>query len=131
MYAEYRFAGPLKERWDGTTWNFRVGHLFAFSKWARAEGFAQLVPFAYRMGKRFADGVLVVVERHLARVRGPRPHPSIKYVEHDFCGLFVRALAGLEPDGCALLVRSCDGLAGGGGCAGQYVSCAGRFPVTR
>ena len=111
MYAECRFAGPLKERWDGTTWNFRVGHLFAFYKWARAEGFAQSVPFAYRMGKRVADGVLVV-EGHLARVRGPRPHPSIKYMEQDFFGLFVRALAGLEPDGCALLVRSCDGLTG-------------------
>lgn len=99
MYAEYRFAGPLKKRWDGSTWNLHVGHLSAFYKWARAEGFAQSVPFTYRMGKRVADGVLVDVERNLARVRSPRPHTSIKYMEQDFCCLFVRALAGLEPDG--------------------------------
>lgn len=98
-YAEYRFAGPLKKRWDGTTWNLHVGHLSAFYKWARNEGFTPAVPFTYRMGKRIADGVLVDVERNLARVRGPRPHTSIKYMERDFCDLFVCALAGLEPDG--------------------------------
>lgn len=99
MYAEYHFAGPLEKRWDGTTWNLHVGHLSAFYKWARDEGFASAVPFTYRMGKRIADGALVNIERNLARVRGPRPHTTIKYMEQDFCALFVRALAGLEPDG--------------------------------
>ncbi|MFI0219978.1 hypothetical protein [Streptomyces lydicus] len=51
------------------------------------------------MGKRIADGVLDDVERNLARVRPPRPHTSIKYMEQDFCELFIRGLAGLEPDG--------------------------------
>ncbi|GHB51280.1 hypothetical protein GCM10010306_051230 [Streptomyces umbrinus] len=92
LYAEYRFARPLKKRWDGTTWNLHVGHLSAFYKWARSEGFAEAVPFTYRVGKRIADGVLVDVERNLARVRGPRPHTTIKYLEQDFCALFVRAL---------------------------------------
>ncbi|WP_329149729.1 hypothetical protein OG275_34490 [Streptomyces niveus] len=99
MYAEHRFAGPLKKRWDGTTWNLHVGILSAFYKWAQAEAFAEAVPFTYRMGKRIADGVLVDVERNLARVGSPRPHTSIKYMEQDFCDLFIRGLAGLEPDG--------------------------------
>lgn len=99
MYAEHRFAGPLKKRWDGTTWNLHVGILSAFYKWAQAEAFAEAVPFTYRMGKRIADGVLVDVERNLARVRSPRSHTSIKYMEQDFCDLFIRGLAGLEPDG--------------------------------
>src|SRR5882757_7263658 len=99
MYAEFRFAGPLKKRWDGTKWNLHVGILSAFYRWARDEHFADAVPFTYRMGKRIADGVLVDVERNLARVRSPRPHTSIKYVEQDCCQLFVCGLAGLGPDG--------------------------------
>ncbi|MFD4258677.1 site-specific integrase [Streptomyces sp. NPDC058534] len=99
MYAEFRFAGPLKKRWDGTTWNLHMGILSAFYRWAVDEHFAEAVPFTYRMGKRMADGVLVDVERNLARVRSPRPHTSIKYMEQDFCRLFVCGLAGLEPDG--------------------------------
>lgn len=76
-----------------------MGILSAFYRWSQSENFAEAVPFTYQMGKRLADGVVVDVERNLARVRTPRPHTSIKYMEQDFCQLFVRGLAGLEPDG--------------------------------
>ncbi|WP_406432588.1 site-specific integrase [Streptomyces sp. NBC_01589] len=99
MYAEYRFNGPLKNRWDHTTWNLHIGILSKFYRWAHNEGLCTAVPFSYRMGKRIADGVLVDVQRNLARQRQPRPHTTIKYLEPDFAELFVRALAGLGPDG--------------------------------
>ncbi|MFJ8757825.1 site-specific integrase [Streptomyces cyaneofuscatus] len=99
MYAEYRLAGELKNRWDHTTWNLHVGILSSFYNWAKDEGLTAVVPFSYRMGKRMADGVLVEVKRNLAKLRQPRPHTTIKYLEWDFAELFVRALAGLGPDG--------------------------------
>ncbi|TSB26604.1 site-specific integrase [Streptomyces benahoarensis] len=99
MYAEYRFAGELENRWDMTTWNLHVGILSSFYRWARDEGWAVAVPFSYRAGKRMADGVLVEAERNLAKMRTPRPHTSIKYLERDFSELFVRVLAGLDPNG--------------------------------
>lgn len=99
MYAEYRFTGPLKERWDHTTWNLHMGILAKFYRWARTEGLCDAVPFSYRSGKRVADGVLVDVQHNLAKLRQPRPHTTIKYLESDFAELFVRALAGLGPDG--------------------------------
>ncbi|MBD0694636.1 hypothetical protein [Streptomyces sp. CBMA123] len=99
MYAEYRLAGELKHRWDVTTWNLHMGMLSSFYRWARDEGLSAAGPFSYRMGKRMADGVLVQVERNLATMRTPRPHTSITYLDRDFSQLFVRALAGLDPDG--------------------------------
>lgn len=42
------------------------------------------IPFSYRAGKRIADGVLVDVQRNLAKQRQPRPHTTIKYLEVDF-----------------------------------------------
>ncbi|MCX5357280.1 hypothetical protein OG864_00590 [Streptomyces sp. NBC_00124] len=99
MYAEYRFAGELENRWDVTTWNLHVGILSSFYRWARDEGLAVAVPFTYRAGKKVADGVLVEVERNLAKLRTPRPHTSVKYLERDFSELFVRALAGLDAHG--------------------------------
>ncbi len=99
MYAEHRLAGDLKNRWDVTTWNLHMGMLSSFYRWARDEGWAAAVPFSYRTGKRLADGVLVGVERNLAKMRTPRAHTSVKYLERDFSRLFVRALAGLDPDG--------------------------------
>ncbi|MCX5097413.1 site-specific integrase [Streptomyces sp. NBC_00365] len=99
MYAEYRFNGPLKHRWDHTTWNLHIGILSRFYRWANNEGLCPGIPFSYRAGKRIADGVLVDVQRNLARQRQPRPHTTIKYLEVDFADLFVRALAGLGPDG--------------------------------
>lgn len=99
MYAEYRLGGELKDRWDPTTWNLNMGILSSFYTWARDEGIAADVPFSYRVGRRMADGVLVEVERNLSKLRTPRPHTTIKYLERDFAELFVRGLAGLGPDG--------------------------------
>lgn len=99
MYAEYRLAGGLKDRWDHTTWNLHVGILSGFYQWARDEGLSAAVPFSYRMGKGMAHGMPVQVRRNLAKLRTPRPHTTIKYLERDFAELFVRALAGLGPDG--------------------------------
>ncbi|MGW6413836.1 site-specific integrase [Streptomyces sp. NPDC055055] len=99
MYAEYRLGGELKNRWDPTTWNLNMGILSGFYTWARDEGVAAAVPFNYRVGRRMADGVLVEVERNLSKLRTPRPHTTIKYLERDFAELFVRGLAGLGPDG--------------------------------
>ncbi|GGZ63754.1 integrase [Streptomyces rubiginosohelvolus] len=99
VYAEYRLAGPLKARWDHTTWNLHMGILSGFYTWAQGEGLAPAVPFTYRMGKRMAHGVMVDVEINQAKLRQPRPHTTIKYLEWDFAELFVRALAGLGPDG--------------------------------
>ncbi|MET7353797.1 site-specific integrase [Streptomyces mirabilis] len=99
MYAEYRFNGTLRQRWDHTTWNLHIGILSRFYRWAQREGLCTAVPFSHRAGKRIADGVLVDVQINLARQRQPRPHTTIKYLEEDFTNLFVRALAGLGPDG--------------------------------
>jgi integrase len=99
MYAEYRLASELKDRWDPSTWNLNMGILSGFYRWAREQGIASAVPFSYRTGRRMAEGVLVEVERNLAKLRTPRPHTTIKYLERDFAELFVRGLAGLGPDG--------------------------------
>ncbi|WP_148587965.1 hypothetical protein [Streptomyces sp. WAC01526] len=84
MYAEYRLAGELTKRSDHTTWNLNIGILSGFYNWARDEGHTAVVPFSYRMGKRMADGVLVDVRRNLAKLRQPRPHTTIKYLDWDF-----------------------------------------------
>jgi len=83
MYAEYRLAGELKNRRDVTTWTLHMGMLSSFHRWARDEGWAAAVPFNYRTGKRLADGVLVEVERNLAKMRTPRLHTPVKYLEPD------------------------------------------------
>jgi hypothetical protein len=57
------------------------------------------VPFTYGMGRRFTDGRLVEVRRNLAKVRAPKAHTRIKYLEREFVELFVLALEGLLPDG--------------------------------
>ncbi|KOT79107.1 integrase [Streptomyces rimosus subsp. pseudoverticillatus] len=99
MYAEYRLAGPLKVRWDHTTWNLHVSILSAFYDWAKDEGVVTVVPFTYRVGHRMAHGVLEKVSTNMAKLRRPRPHTTIKHLEWDFAELFVRALAGLDPLG--------------------------------
>lgn len=99
MYAGHRLAGDLEHRWDTTTWNLHMGVLSGFYRWAQEEGYAQTVPFTYKAGRRMADGVLVAVEHNMAKLRSPRPHTSVKHLERDFAQLFVRALAGLLPDG--------------------------------
>jgi integrase len=98
-YAEYRLAGELANRWDATTWNLNVGILSNFYAWARDEGLSPATPFSFRAGRRMADGVLLEVERNMAKLRTPKRHTTIKYLERDFAELFVRALSGLGPDG--------------------------------
>ena len=98
-YAERRLAGPLEARLAGSTWNLHVGVLAQFYAWAAEEGHASAVPFSYGTGRRIAEGRLVEVRRNLAKVRAPRPHTRIKYLEQDFVELFVRTLEGLLPDG--------------------------------
>ncbi|MEV8125445.1 site-specific integrase [Streptomyces sp. NPDC085944] len=99
MYAEYRLAGPLKARWDHTTWNLHVSILSAFYDWAKDEGVLSVVPFTYRVGHRMAHGVLEKARKNMAKLGRPRPHTTIKHLEWDFAGLFVRALGGLDPLG--------------------------------
>ncbi|MET9544234.1 site-specific integrase [Streptomyces sp. NPDC006627] len=100
MYVEYRLAGPLKDRWDHTTWNLHVGILSAFYSWAKDEAaVVEAVPFTYSVGCRMAQGAVVETKRTLATLRRPRPHTTFKHLEKDFSQLFVRALAGLGSDG--------------------------------
>jgi integrase len=99
MYAEYRLAGELKDRWDHSTWNLHMGMLAHFYQWAWAENLCEAVPFTYRTASRMADGVFVEVQQNMAKLRTARRHTTIKYLEADFAELFVRGLAGLGPDG--------------------------------
>jgi hypothetical protein len=64
-------------------------------------GHADVVPFTFRQARRLAEGGWVGYERNLAKLRTAKPHTTIKYLEPDFAELFVRALAGLRPDGTA------------------------------
>lgn len=98
-YAEHRLAGPIEARLAESTWNLHVGVVAQFYAWAVEEGHATAVPFTYGAGRRYADGRLVEVRRNLAKVRAPKPHTRIKYLEREFVELFVLALEGLLPDG--------------------------------
>jgi site-specific recombinase XerD len=98
-YAEHRLAGPVEARVAESTWNLHVGVVAQFYAWAVEEGHAVAVPFTYGAGRRFADGRLVEVRRNLAKVRAPKAHTRVKYLEREFMELFVRALEGLLPDG--------------------------------
>jgi integrase len=98
-YAEHRLAGPLNARWDRSTWNLHVNVLSQFYRWAEAEGHATAVPFTYKGMVRVADGQLRDVQRNTAKLRPAKRHSTIKYLEKDFADLFLKALAGLCPDG--------------------------------
>ncbi|GAA3123642.1 hypothetical protein [Nonomuraea salmonea] len=73
--------------------------LSSFYRWLVDEGHASAVPFSYKQGLRLLNGVPREYEYNLAKVRQPKPHTTIKYLEPDFAELFVKALAGLRPDG--------------------------------
>ncbi|MET7695249.1 hypothetical protein ABZT06_46415 [Streptomyces sp. NPDC005483] len=68
--------------------------LSRFYRWAVSEGLAAAVPFTLM---RMVDGRLVQGERNLARLRQPRPHVKIHYLEKDFAELFCHGLAGSGP----------------------------------
>jgi len=56
-YAEYRAAGPAKERFAATTWGQHMSVLSLFYRWAMGEGHAEAEPFTYRT----ARGVLPIL----------------------------------------------------------------------
>ncbi|MGW5155767.1 tyrosine-type recombinase/integrase [Nonomuraea wenchangensis] len=98
-YAGHRLAGPLEERLAPSTWNLHMKALSSFYRWLVEEGHAAAVPFTYKHGLRLLDGVPREYEYNMAKVRQPKPHTTIKYLEPDFTEMFVKALAGLRPDG--------------------------------
>jgi site-specific recombinase XerD len=101
-YAGHRLcSGPLAARWQPSTWNLHTNVLGAFYRWATAEGHASAEPFTYATARRVAEGAVREYRRNLAKVRAPKPHTTIKYLEAEFVRLFVRALGGLRPDGAA------------------------------
>ncbi|MEV5048680.1 site-specific integrase [Streptomyces griseoincarnatus] len=99
-FAEYRLAGPLKERWDVETWNQRVNALSRFYGWCVENKHAAAVPFTYSWARRFtAEGGPKEVRRNNASLRRAQRHVTMKYLEDEFAQLFVWALAGLGRDG--------------------------------
>ena len=98
-YAAHRASGPVQARFAASTWNQHISVLSSFYQWAVAEGHAGAVPFTYAQAlSRYGDQVRQV-RANLARRRAPKPHVTIKYLEADFAAMFLRALAGLAPDG--------------------------------
>ncbi|GAA1959305.1 site-specific integrase [Catenulispora subtropica] len=98
-FAEYRLAGPLAARWDGSTWNHNIKLVARFYNWAVDEGLCQAVPFTYVMGRRYSEAGMMPTVRNAATVRRAKAHVTVKYLEDDYLRLFVRGLAGLDPDG--------------------------------
>ncbi|WP_223838591.1 nitroreductase family protein [Saccharopolyspora pogona] len=82
-----------------SSWNLHTTAVARFYEWAVEEGHAEAVPFTYAWAKRFVDGQVRTMRRNLAKLKGPKPATTIKYLEQDFAELFVRALEGLLPDG--------------------------------
>ena len=98
-YAEHRAAGPAAERFAASTWGQHMSVLSLFYRWAIAEGHAAAEPFTYRTARALFNGTGREVKVNLAVRRAPKPHVTIKYLEPDFTGLFLKALRGLLPDG--------------------------------
>lgn len=98
-YAEYRLAGPMSARWDVGTWNLHMTVLSRFYQWAVAEAHCEAVPFTYVVGQRMGRDHVVEVMRNTAKLRAPKRHVTVKYLEADFARMFLHALAGLCPDG--------------------------------
>jgi hypothetical protein len=99
-YAGHRL-GRVESRWEPTTWNLHVNVLGAFYRWAAAEGYAAAEPFYLCHAHRYADGVMREYQRNLAKLRTPKPHTTVRYLDDGFAELFVRALGGLSPQGRA------------------------------
>ncbi|MEU9395684.1 hypothetical protein AB0D86_37505, partial [Streptomyces sp. NPDC048324] len=47
-YSVYRAQGPIKHRFEASTWNQNMGILAGFYKWAKDEEYADSEPFTYR-----------------------------------------------------------------------------------
>ncbi|MFE9429001.1 tyrosine-type recombinase/integrase [Kitasatospora sp. NPDC006697] len=98
-FSEYRFSGPLDARWDGTTWNQSINTVARFYQWAAEEQHCDVVPFSYAMARRYTESGVQMTRRNTATVRRAKPHVTLKYLEPDFLDMFLKALAGLQPDG--------------------------------
>ncbi|WP_030617088.1 integrase [Streptomyces sclerotialus] len=98
-YADRRLSGPLDERLEFSSWELQVTALSRFYDWAESEGLAAAVPFTVATGKRMVQGRLVETRHNRARLRRPKPHVKVQYLESDFANLFRYGLAGLGPDG--------------------------------
>ncbi|WP_438491414.1 tyrosine-type recombinase/integrase [Streptomyces asiaticus] len=98
-YAVFRASGPLEQRIEATTWNQHMSILSGFYRWAVAEGVAPAEPFTYKQAQTFYGDQVRERSVNLANRRTPKAHVTIKYLETDFAELFLRALAGLRPDG--------------------------------
>ncbi len=98
-YAVHRACGPIEARFDAATWDQHVSILAAFYRWATAEGCASAEPFTFRQAKVAYGDRAQVQQVNMAVRRRPKPHVTIKYLESDFESLFLKALAGLDPDG--------------------------------
>ncbi|MCJ0869587.1 site-specific integrase [Streptomyces sp. AP-93] len=98
-YSVYRARGPIKHRFAASTWNQNIGILAGFYKWAVGEGLAEAEPFTYRQGVSTFAGHMRKGLVNQARRRQAKPHVTIKYLDEGFSDLFLKGLAGLDPDG--------------------------------
>jgi integrase len=98
-YAVHRACGPVEARFEVATWDRHVSVLASFYKWAVAEGYAEAEPFTYKQARAVYGEQVQDRRVNLAMRRRPKPHVGIKYLEADFAEVFLKALAGLAPDG--------------------------------
>ncbi len=98
-YAVFRAEGPVKHRFEASTWNQSVGILATLYRWAVDEGHAGAEPFTYKQGAAYFGEQALQVQVNQARRRQPKAHVTVKYLEDDFVALFLNALSGLTPDG--------------------------------
>jgi site-specific recombinase XerD len=98
-YAGYRLSGPPAARWGASTWNLHMAVLAGFYQWAVAQMYCATVPFTFVRGRRRVRDEMVEVARNTAKLRAPKPHATIRYLEREFADMLLRALAGLGADG--------------------------------
>ncbi|MCL7429164.1 site-specific integrase [Streptomyces sp. YS415] len=98
-YSVYRARGPIKHRFEASTWNQNMGILAGFYKWAKDEEYADSEPFTYRQAVWAFKGQVRRGRVNQSRRRQAKPHVTIKYLDDDFTDMFLKGLAGLSPDG--------------------------------
>jgi integrase len=65
----------------------------------KTKGYADAEPFTYTQGTAYFGEQVSHVQVNQARRREAKAHVTVKYLEDDFVGLFLKALSGLTPDG--------------------------------
>ena len=98
-YAVHRAAGPPAARFAETTWESARERLVGALSVGCRGGARERGPFQLRPGDGFDADNVKTVQVNLARRQVPKPHVTIKYLEKEFVGLFVKGLRGLTPDG--------------------------------